>query len=78
MREMERQRDKIAVGEQMLTAQKQALFEAEGVMGKVNDNDIDNVVASQSTISKQTVSNHLVIICTTLTVYSNRAPPRRS
>ena len=50
LREMERQRDEIA-------AQKQALLEAEGVMGKVEDNDVDNDVTSQSTISKQTVSN---------------------
>ena len=78
LREMERQRDEITVGEQMLTAQKQALLEAEGVMGKVDDNDVDNDVASQSTISDLTVSNRLLMICTTLTVNSNRAPPRRS
>ena len=78
LREMERQRDKIAAGERMLAAQKQALLEAEGVMGKVDDNDVDNDVASQSTISDQTVSNRLLMICTTLTVNSNRAPPRRS
>ena len=78
LREMERQRDEITVGEQMLAAQKQALLEVEGVMGKVNDNDIDNDIASQSTISDQMVSNHLFMICTTLTVNSNRAPPRRS
>ena len=74
LREMERQRDEIAAGERMLAAQKQALLKAEGVMGKVDDND----VASQSTVSDQTVSNHLLMICTTLTVNSNRAPPRRS
>ena len=78
LREMERQRDEIAAGERMLTAQKQALLKAEGVMGKVDDNDVDNDVASQSTVSDQTVSNHLLMICTTLTVNSNRAPPRRS
>ena len=78
LREMERQRDEIAAGERMLAAQKQALLEAEGVMGKVDDNDVDNDVASQSTISDQTVSNRLLMICTTLTVNSNRAPPRRS
>ena len=78
LREMERQRDKIAVGEWMLAAQKQVLLKAEGVMGKVDDNNVDNDVASQSTISDQTVSNRLLMICTTLTVNSNRAPPRRS
>ena len=78
LREMERQRDKITVGERMLAAQKQALLKVESVMGKVNDNDVDNNVASQSTISEQTVSNCLLMICTTLTVNSNRAPPRRS
>ena len=78
LREMERKRDEITVGEQMLTAQKQVLLKAEGVMGKVDDIDIDNNVASQSTISEQTVSNCLLMICTTLTVNSNRAPPRRS
>ena len=57
LREMERQRDEIAVGELMLAAQKQALLEVEGVMGKVNDNNVDNDVASQSTISEPTVSN---------------------
>ena len=78
LREMERQRDKITAGEWMLAAQKQALLEAEGVMGKVDDNNVDNDVASQSTVSDQTVSNCLLMICTTLTVNSNRAPPRRS
>ena len=78
LREMERQRDEITAGEWMLAAQKQVLLEAEGVMGKVNDNNVDNDVASQSTVSDQTVSNCLLMICTTLTVNSNRAPPRRS
>ena len=78
LREMERQRDEITAGEWMLVAQKQALLEAEGVMGKVDDNNVNNDVASQSTVSDQTVSNCLLMICTTLTVNSNRAPPRRS
>ena len=78
LREMERQRDEIAAGERMLAAQKQVLLKVEGVMGKVDDNNVDNDVASQSTISDQMVSNHLFMICTTLTVNSNRAPPRRS
>ena len=78
LREMERQRDEITAGEWMLAAQKQVLLKAEGVMGKVNDNNVDNNVASQSTISDQTVSNCLLMICTTLTGNSNRAPPRRS
>ena len=78
LREMERQRDEIAAGERMLAAQKQVLLKAEGVMGKVDDNNVDNDVTSQSTVSNRTVSNRLSMICTTLTVNSNRAPPRRS
>ena len=74
LREMERKRDKITATEWVLAAQKQALLEVEWVMDKV---DVNNNVASQSTISKQTVSKCILVICT-LTVNPNRAPPRRS
>ena len=76
-REMERKRDEITVAEQVLAAQKQVLLKAERGMDKINDNNVDNDVTSQSTISKQTVSIHLLLFCTTLTFNSIRAPPRR-